>query len=54
MEEAFAIFEKLVDEKYGIMVYMKVQKDFLPDSDNPRFRRMLAKDGFGIVEMSDL
>ncbi len=41
--EALNIFEKLVDEKYGIMVYMKVQKDFFENSDNPGYQQMLKK-----------
>ncbi|MEP7106961.1 MAG: adenylate/guanylate cyclase domain-containing protein [Ferruginibacter sp.] len=45
MEEAFTIFEELLDEKYGIMVYMKVQKDFLIKFDNPRYHRLLQKIG---------
>jgi adenylate cyclase len=44
--EALNIFEKLVAEKYGIMIYMKVQKDFFVDSDTPRYQQMLKKIGF--------
>ena len=41
--EALNIFDKLVDEKYGIMIYMKVEKYFFPDNNNPRYQRMLEK-----------
>jgi adenylate cyclase len=45
-DEATAILEKLVDEKYGLMIYMKVQQDFFSDYDSPRFKAMLRKMGF--------
>jgi adenylate cyclase len=42
-DEALSIFEKLIDEKYGIMVYMKVQNNFFENSNDPRYLRMLKK-----------
>lgn len=43
--EAFDIFEKLLDEKYGILIYMKVEKDFFKDYDHPRYLRLLQRIG---------
>jgi TolB-like protein/class 3 adenylate cyclase/Flp pilus assembly protein TadD len=43
--EALNIMEKLVDEKYGIMIYMKVEKYFFQDHNNPRYQRMRKKMG---------
>ncbi len=37
--------EKLVVEKYGIMVYMKVEKRFIQFNNNPAYQRMLEKMG---------
>jgi len=45
-DEALDILEKLLDERYGIMIYMKVEKDFFAGSNNPRYQQMLAKMGF--------
>ncbi len=42
-DEAMDILEKLLADKYGIMIYMKVEKDILPEKNNPRLRQMLAK-----------
>ena len=42
-DEALDILEKLLEYKYGIMIYMKVEKDFFEDSDNPRYLQMLKK-----------
>ena len=44
-DEAFDIFEKLVDEKYGILVYMKVEREFFDIEDSPRFRKLLQRMG---------
>ncbi len=41
--EALTIRDKLVDEKYGLMIYIKAQKYFFQDYDNPRYQRMLKK-----------
>jgi TolB-like protein/Tfp pilus assembly protein PilF len=43
-DEALHILEKLVDEKYGIMVYIKVEKRLFPDN-NPGYQRILEKMG---------
>jgi hypothetical protein len=45
-DETFNILEKLLNEKYGILIYMKVDQQFFEDADNPRFKRMLQKLGF--------
>jgi TolB-like protein/Flp pilus assembly protein TadD len=39
-DEAIGIMEKLIDEKYGIMIYMKVEKDFYQNMD-PQIRNKL-------------
>lgn len=43
--EAFDILEKLVDDRYGILIYLKVEREFFPGSSNPRYQKMLAKMG---------
>jgi serine/threonine-protein kinase len=45
IDEALDIMEKLLADKYGILIYMKVEKYILPESNNPRFKKMLAKMG---------
>ncbi|MGK2860399.1 MAG: adenylate/guanylate cyclase domain-containing protein [Chitinophagaceae bacterium] len=45
-DEAFAILEKLLADRYGIMIYMKVEKNFFGGTDNPRFQKMIDKMGF--------
>jgi adenylate cyclase len=45
-DEALDILEKLAAERNGIMIYMKVEKDFFADSNSPRFKQMLEKMGF--------
>ncbi len=44
-DEAFTILEKLLADRYGIMVYMKVEKNFFGGTDSPRFRKMIDKMG---------
>ena len=46
MNEAFEIFDKLAEEKYGLLVYMKVQKEFYPFNNEPRYYKLLQKIGF--------
>jgi TolB-like protein/class 3 adenylate cyclase/Flp pilus assembly protein TadD len=44
--EALGIWEKLVDEKYGIMIYLKVEKGLFEEVfNNIRVRQMLVKMG---------
>jgi adenylate cyclase len=45
-DAAAAIFKKLVDEKYGVMVYMKVEKSFFKHLDPKQYQQMLASMGF--------
>nr|WP_262890519.1 adenylate/guanylate cyclase domain-containing protein [Rhodocytophaga rosea] len=45
VDESLSILEKLMDEKYGILVYMKVENRFINDDNNPRYQRMLQKMG---------
>ena len=46
LNEAFNIFEKLLDNKYGIMIYMKVQREFFEmENKNLRYDQMLKKMG---------
>lgn len=44
LDEAFAAFEKLTAEKYGIMIYMKVERDFFNTRD-PRYDELIRKMG---------
>jgi serine/threonine-protein kinase len=44
-EESFAILEKLVEEKYGLLIYMKVEKELVQQSNGPRYQRLLKKMG---------
>ena len=37
-EEAYNILEKLIDEKYGIMIYMNTDTSFFQQGGDPRFR----------------
>lgn len=45
-DEALDILEKLAAERNGIVIYVKVEKDFFADSNSPRFKQMLEKMGF--------
>ncbi|MCW3093296.1 MAG: Adenylate cyclase [Ferruginibacter sp.] len=45
IDEAFDIFEKLAKEKYGLLVYMKVQREFYPFNKEPRYYRLLQTIG---------
>jgi adenylate cyclase len=42
-EDAFKTLEQLLDEKYGVLVYMKVEKELFHASDAPRYQRLLKK-----------
>lgn len=42
-DEAYSILEKLVDEKYGIMIYMNTDKSFFQQGGDPRFEGLLKK-----------
>ena len=44
-DEAFDILEKLLEEKYGVMIYMKVEEELILESDSPRYHRMLKEMG---------
>jgi Flp pilus assembly protein TadD len=43
-DEAFAQFDKLASDKYGIMIYMKVEKTFFNTPD-PRYDALIKKIG---------
>jgi adenylate cyclase len=45
-DEAFKILNHLVDEKYGIMIYMKVEKKYLGVENDPRYFALLRRMGF--------
>ena len=45
-DEAFDILEKLVNEKYGLMIYMNADKSYFEQSNNPRYQNMLQKMNF--------
>ncbi len=45
-DEAFRIMEKLVNEKYGIMVYMNTDKTFFQQGGDPRYEMLLKKMNF--------
>ena len=42
-EEAFHIMDKLVDEKYGIMIYMNTDRSFFALGDDSRYEKLLQK-----------
>lgn len=42
-DSAFTIFNKLADEKYGIMIYLKVERRLFSKAEDPRFQALLAK-----------
>ena len=42
-DEALAIMEKLVDEKYGIMIYMNTDRSFFQQGGDPRYDVLLQK-----------
>ena len=42
-EEVWKILDKLLADKYGILIYMKVQRDFFPYSNHPNFEQMINK-----------
>jgi hypothetical protein len=44
-DENFWIMEKLVKEKYGIMIYMKVQREYFEYAHNPRFEKLIKEIG---------
>lgn len=48
-EEALQIFERLLDEKYGILIYMKVEQRFFEERDHPGFKRMLEEMGLEVL-----
>ena len=43
--EHFSTLERLAQEKYGIMIYMKVQKDFFEVSTQPRWQKLIKDIG---------
>ena len=45
-DEAYAILEKLIDEKYGIMIYMNTDSTFFQQGGDLRFRTLLKKMNF--------
>jgi adenylate cyclase len=42
-DEAFRIMEKLVDEKYGIMIYMNTDTSFFQPGGDSRYKKLLQK-----------
>lgn len=44
-DEAFAAFDKLAEEKYGIMIYMKVERAFFNNSTDSRYDALIRKMG---------
>jgi tetratricopeptide (TPR) repeat protein len=44
-DEAFDILEKLLADRYGILIYLKVEKQFFSASVNPRYQQILIKMG---------
>jgi tetratricopeptide (TPR) repeat protein len=45
-DEALKIMEKLVNEKYGIMIYMNTDTTFFQQGGDPRFKTLLKKMNF--------
>ncbi|MBC7827841.1 MAG: tetratricopeptide repeat protein [Chitinophagaceae bacterium] len=46
LNEALLIMEKLIDEKYGIMIYMNTDTTFFQQGGDTRFRKLLQKMNF--------
>ncbi|MGZ8557855.1 MAG: adenylate/guanylate cyclase domain-containing protein [Chitinophagaceae bacterium] len=44
--EVLDIMEKLLADRYGIMIYSKVEKDFFAVGSSPRYQQILVKMGF--------
>jgi TolB-like protein/Flp pilus assembly protein TadD len=44
-DEIFPLLEKLVDEKFGPVIYIKMNKDMIQGIDGPRYQRLLKKMG---------
>ena len=44
-DEGLNILEKLVDEKYGIAIYVKVEKNLFKESNTSRYKQILEKMG---------
>jgi serine/threonine-protein kinase len=42
-DEALAIMEKLVSEKYGLMIYLNTDKSFFQQGGDPRYEVLLEK-----------
>ena len=42
-DEAFKILDKLIDEKYGVMIYMNTDSTFFQQGGDPRFKMLLKK-----------
>ena len=45
-DEAFRILDKLVDEKYGLLIYMNTDKTFFQVGGDPRYSQLLKKMNF--------
>jgi TolB-like protein/class 3 adenylate cyclase/Flp pilus assembly protein TadD len=43
IDEAFKIFEKLADEKYGIMIYLKVERQFFNENEGAKFDGLIKR-----------
>ena len=43
VEESLSIMDRLIDEKYGIMVYMNTDTTFYQQGGDPRFKRLLKR-----------
>jgi lipopolysaccharide biosynthesis regulator YciM len=44
-EEFFKDLQKLLNEKYGILIYMRVSRDFFKEHNDPRYHEILKKIG---------
>ena len=42
-EEVWKILDKLLADKYGILIYMKVEREFFPYHDHPNFEHLIKK-----------
>jgi hypothetical protein len=42
-QEAFDILDQLAEEKYGVLIYMKVEKEMFHIHDPVRYQRLLKK-----------
>ena len=44
-EEAFKIFSQLIDQKYGVLVYMKVERSLFNNKNEAKYNELVKRMG---------